>query len=51
MKLLPSLLLLFVIAAFSSCSTVGDMVTATVPERHSGKPAVVVKLHEQQAYL
>jgi lipoprotein-anchoring transpeptidase ErfK/SrfK len=51
MKLLPPLLLLFVIAAFSSCSTVGDLVTANVPERHSGKPSVVVKLHEQQAYL
>jgi lipoprotein-anchoring transpeptidase ErfK/SrfK len=27
------------------------MVTANMPQRHSGRPSIVVKLHEQQAYL
>ncbi len=27
------------------------MVTANLPQRHSGRPSIVVKLHEQQAYL
>jgi lipoprotein-anchoring transpeptidase ErfK/SrfK len=35
----------------SSCSTVTEMVTANMPQRHSGRPSIVVKLHEQQAYL
>jgi lipoprotein-anchoring transpeptidase ErfK/SrfK len=38
-------------AALSSCSTVGDLVTTHIPERHSGRPSVVVKLSEQRAYL
>jgi lipoprotein-anchoring transpeptidase ErfK/SrfK len=51
MKLLPSLALLAVVVTFSSCSTVGDIVTSQIPERHSGRPAVVVSLKEQRAYL
>jgi len=39
------------VAALSSCSTVTDMVTTNVPTKHSGRPSVVVRLHEQQAYL
>lgn len=35
----------------SSCSSVTEMVTANMPQRHSGRPSIVVKLHEQQAYL
>jgi lipoprotein-anchoring transpeptidase ErfK/SrfK len=27
------------------------MVTANMPQRHSGRPSIVVKLREQQAYL
>jgi lipoprotein-anchoring transpeptidase ErfK/SrfK len=27
------------------------MVTANMPQRHSGRAAIVIKLHEQQAYL
>ena len=38
-------------AGLSSCSTVTEMVTANMPQRHSGRPSIVVKLHEQQAYL
>jgi lipoprotein-anchoring transpeptidase ErfK/SrfK len=38
-------------ASLSSCSTVTEMVTANMPQRHSGRPSIVVKLHEQQAYL
>ena len=32
-------------------NTVTDLVTSHVPERHSGKAAIVVDLGEQQAYL
>jgi lipoprotein-anchoring transpeptidase ErfK/SrfK len=38
-------------AGLSSCSTVTEMVTANMPQRHSGRPSIVAKLHEQQAYL
>src|SRR6266542_3306828 len=37
--------------ALSSCSTVTDLVTSNLPERHSGKPSIVVSLREQEAYL
>ena len=37
--------------AFSSCTSVTEMVTANMPQRHSGRPSIVVKLKEQQAYL
>jgi lipoprotein-anchoring transpeptidase ErfK/SrfK len=43
--------LLLVAAALSSCSTVGDLVTSHIPQRHSGRASVVVNLHEQRAYL
>jgi lipoprotein-anchoring transpeptidase ErfK/SrfK len=36
---------------FSSCSTVSDLVVTHVPQRHTGRPSVVVDLGEQQAYL
>jgi lipoprotein-anchoring transpeptidase ErfK/SrfK len=44
---------LFIVLAvgLSSCSSVTEMVTANLPQRHSGRPSIVVKLHEQQAYL
>ena len=38
-------------AALTSCGTVTDMVTAHVPQRHSGRASIVVDLGEQQAYL
>jgi lipoprotein-anchoring transpeptidase ErfK/SrfK len=37
--------------AFTGCGTVSDMVTSNIPTRHTGKASVVVKLHEQRAYL
>src|ERR1700686_970714 len=37
--------------ALSSCTSVTEMVTANMPQRHSGRPSIVVKLKEQQAYL
>ncbi len=43
--------LVLVAAAFSSCSTVSDMVTSHIPERHGGRPSIVVDLSDQQAYL
>jgi lipoprotein-anchoring transpeptidase ErfK/SrfK len=35
----------------SGCSTVTDMVTSNLPERHSGRPSIVVSLRAQEAYL
>jgi len=37
--------------ALSGCSTVTEMVTSHLPERHSGQPSIVVSLREQEAYL
>ena len=51
MKLLLRCTLLLIALGFSSCSTVSDMVVTHIPQRHSGKASVVVKLSEQKAYL
>ncbi|HEY0369052.1 MAG TPA: L,D-transpeptidase family protein [Chthoniobacterales bacterium] len=40
-----------VLFGLDACSTVGDLVATNMPQRHSGRPRVVVALHEQQAYL
>src|SRR5438094_7637742 len=37
--------------ALSACSTMTDMVTSNLPEKHSGRPSIVVSLREQEAYL
>jgi lipoprotein-anchoring transpeptidase ErfK/SrfK len=39
------------LVALSGCSTVSDMVTSNLPERHSGRPSIVVSLRAQEAYL
>ena len=39
------------LVVLSACGTVSDLVTSHIPSRHSGPPSVVVKLHEQRAYL
>jgi len=39
------------LAALSGCGTVTDLVTSNLPERHSGRPSIVVSLREQEAYL
>jgi hypothetical protein len=39
------------LVALSSCSTVNDLVTSNLPERHSGRPSITVSLREQEAYL
>jgi len=42
------------IGSLTGCGTVhtvSDLVTSHVPERHSGRPSIVVSLREQQAYL
>ena len=39
------------LAALSGCSTVSEMVTSNLPERHAGRPSIVVSLREQEAYL
>ena len=40
-----------VVLSFSGCSTVSEMVTANLPDRHSGRPSIVVNLRAQEAYL
>ena len=37
--------------ALSGCTTVTDLITSKIPESHSGRPAIVVSLREQEAYL
>jgi hypothetical protein len=39
------------LAVLSGCSTVTEMVTSNLPEKHSGRPSLVVSLREQEAYL
>ena len=39
------------LTALNSCSTVTDMVTSNLPESHSGRPSIVVRLRGQEAYL
>ena len=39
------------IAALSGCGTMSDLITSNLPERHSGRPSIVVSLREQEAYL
>ncbi|MBA3882922.1 MAG: hypothetical protein H0X73_09460 [Chthoniobacterales bacterium] len=48
-KLICPLLLVFVAAAFSSCSTMTDMVSAHIPQRHSGRTSVEVGSHATPA--
>lgn len=50
-RLFRSVLLASVTAGLAGCGTMTDMVTSQLPERHSGRPSVVVKLREQEAYL
>src|SRR6516165_768171 len=40
-----------ILMVFGGCSTVTDMVTSNLPESHSGRPSIVVRLREQEAYL
>src|SRR5437660_11614827 len=35
----------------SGCSTMTDMISSNLPERHSGRPSIVVNLRAQEAYL
>jgi lipoprotein-anchoring transpeptidase ErfK/SrfK len=39
------------LVVLSGCGTVTDLVTSNLPERHSGRPRIVVNLREQEAYL
>ena len=45
------LALVATLMALSGCGTVTDMVTSNLPEKHSGRPSIVVDLGEQEAYL
>jgi lipoprotein-anchoring transpeptidase ErfK/SrfK len=35
----------------TGCSTMTEMVTANLPDRHTGRPSIVVTLRAQEAYL
>src|SRR5882724_9857317 len=39
------------LVVLSGCSTVSEMVTSNLPEKHAGRPSIVVSLREQEAYL
>ena len=39
------------LAVLSGCGTVTDLVTSNLPEKHTGRPSIVVSLREQEAYL
>jgi lipoprotein-anchoring transpeptidase ErfK/SrfK len=49
------LLQLFALGAtlmvLSGCGTMNDMVTSNLPEKHAGRPRIVVNLRAQEAYL
>jgi len=51
MKLSRHFCMLLGLLAFSSCSTVSDMVVTHIPKRQLGRPSMVVNLSEQKAYL
>jgi hypothetical protein len=40
-----------ILAVFSGCGTVSDLVTSNLPEKHAGRPSIVVSLRAQEAYL
>ena len=44
-------LLCVALMSLSGCSTMNDMITSNLPERHSGRPSIVVSLQAQEAYL
>jgi lipoprotein-anchoring transpeptidase ErfK/SrfK len=50
-RFLQSSALSATVMILSGCSTVTDMVTSNLPERHSGRPSIVVSLRAQEAYL
>ena len=39
------------LTTLNGCGTVTDMVTANLPDRHSGRPSIIVNLREQEAWL
>ncbi len=50
-RLSQFLALVTTITALSGCSTVTEMVESNLPEKHTGRPSIVVDLGEQEAYL
>jgi lipoprotein-anchoring transpeptidase ErfK/SrfK len=51
MKLHFQLVVLVAALVFTSCSTLTDMVSTHIPQRHSGPASVEVDLSDQRAYL
>ncbi len=50
-RLIASFFLAGLALSLSSCSSMTDMVATHLPNRHSGRPSVVVSLRTQEAYL
>ena len=50
-RLSQFLALVTTITALNGCSTVTEMVESNMPEKHTGRPSIVVDLGEQEAYL
>jgi lipoprotein-anchoring transpeptidase ErfK/SrfK len=39
------------LVALGGCGTMTDLITSNLPERHAGRPSIVVSLRAQEAYL
>jgi lipoprotein-anchoring transpeptidase ErfK/SrfK len=50
-RLLQLLALGATLMVLSGCGTMTDMVTSNLPEKHAGRPRIVVNLRAQEAYL
>ncbi|MEP6937759.1 MAG: L,D-transpeptidase family protein [Chthoniobacterales bacterium] len=51
MKSLARTLVLIAFLSLNACSTITDLVSSSLPERHTGRASILIKLREQQAYL
>ncbi|MGH8100747.1 MAG: L,D-transpeptidase family protein [Chthoniobacterales bacterium] len=40
-----------ILTALCGCGTMTDLVTTSLPEKHAGRPSIVVNLRAQEAYL
>ena len=50
-RLSQSCALATTLAILSGCGTLTDLVTSNLPEKHAGRPSIVVNLRAQEAYL
>lgn len=50
-RVILTLGLIALLCGLSACNTVSDLVVTHLPERHTGRPRVVIDLSAQRAYL